>query len=282
MSGVQIVADSACDLPDEILEGLGVEVVPLSICFGDEEVMDHRELSTQDFWLRCRSSRTLPTTAAPAPGAFLDTFERARDAGSDGIVCVTMSEGISGTYQSAVKASEMLTGDIPVTVLDSRTITISEGLVVLTTAELAADGGTFAEVRAAGISAIKRARGFVALDTLENLRKGGRIGAAQSFLGSALSVKPVIKMENGVVVAESRQRTRGRALSYLIEAMKRQGEVDVLGLTHGDASDVADFLQLVSEELPGARMIWGQMGAVLGAHVGAGAICLSGLVREAS
>lgn len=282
MSGVQIVADSACDLPDEILEGLGVEVVPLSICFGDEEVMDHRELSTQDFWLRCRSSRTLPTTAAPAPGAFLDTFERARDAGSDGIVCVTMSEGISGTYQSAIKASEMLTGDIPVTVLDSRTITISEGLVVLTTAELAADGGTFAEVRAAGISAIERARGFVALDTLENLRKGGRIGAAQSFLGSALSVKPVIKMENGVVVAESRQRTRGRALSYLIEAMKRQGEVDVLGLTHGDASDVADFLQLVSEELPGARMIWGQMGAVLGAHVGAGAICLSGLVREAS
>lgn len=282
MSGVQIVADSACDLPDEILEGLGVEVVPLSICFGDEEVMDHRELSTQDFWLRCRSSRTLPTTAAPAPGAFLDTFERARDAGSDGIVCVTMSEGISGTYQSAIKASEMLTGDIPVTVLDSRTITISEGLVVLTTAELAADGGTFAEVRAAGIGAIERARGFVALDTLENLRKGGRIGAAQSFLGSALSVKPVIKMENGVVVAESRQRTRGRALSYLIEAMKRQGEVDVLGLTHGDASDVADFLQLVSEELPGARMIWGQMGAVLGAHVGAGAICLSGLVREAS
>ena len=280
MSGVQIVADSACDLPDDILRSLGVEVAPLSICFGEEVVMDHRDLSAQDFWLRCKSTRTLPTTAAPAPGAFLDIFERARDAGKDGVVCVTMSEGISGTYQSAVKASEMLVGDLPVAVLDSRTITIAEGLVVLTAAELAADGGTLAEVRAATEDATLRARGFVALDTLENLRKGGRIGAAQSLFGSALSVKPIIKMEDGIVVAESRQRTRGRALDYLIETMKRQGEVDLLGITHGDAADVMDFLELVSNEFPGVRVIWGQMGAVLGAHVGIGAVCLAGLCRQ--
>ncbi len=273
------MADSACDLPDEILGEFGIDVVPLTICFGDEEYVDRRTLSPAEFWKLCSDSRVLPTTAAPAPGAFLDAFERARDAGKDGVVCVTMSSGISGTYQSAVKASEMLDSEFPVEVVDCRSITVAEGLVVLVAARAALDAAPLDTVVSVARSAIGRLRGFVALDTLDNLKKGGRIGAAQALFGSALSVKPIIKMEDGVVVGESRQRTRGRALDYLVKTTKALGEVEILGVTHGDASDLDEFLRMVAGGFPDLEIVVSQMGAVLGAHVGEGAVCLATLVR---
>ncbi|MHB8289776.1 MAG: DegV family protein [Acidimicrobiales bacterium] len=279
MAGIQVVADSACDLPDEILGEFGIDVVPLTICFGDEEYVDRRTLSPAEFWKLCSDSRVLPTTAAPAPGAFLDAFERARDAGKDGVVCVTMSSGISGTYQSAVKASEMLDCEFPVEVVDCRSITVAEGLVVLAAARAALDAAPLDTVVSVARSAIERLRGFVALDTLDNLKKGGRIGAAQALFGSALSVKPIIKMEDGVVVGESRQRTRGRALDYLVKTTKALGEVEILGVTHGDASDLDEFLRMVAGGFPDVEIVVSQMGAVLGAHVGEGAVCLATLVR---
>ncbi len=279
MAGIQVVADSACDLPDEILGEFGIDVVPLTICFGDEEYVDRRTLSPAEFWKLCSDSRVLPTTAAPAPGAFLDAFERARDAGKDGVVCVTMSSGISGTYQSAVKASEMLDSEFPVEVVDCRSITVAEGLVVLAAARAALDAAPLDTVVSVARSAIGRLRGFVALDTLDNLKKGGRIGAAQALFGSALSVKPIIKMEDGVVVGESRQRTRGRALDYLVKTTKALGEVEILGVTHGDASDLDEFLRMVAGGFPDLEIVVSQMGAVLGAHVGEGAVCLATLVR---
>ncbi len=279
MAGIQVVADSACDLPDEILGEFGIDVVPLTICFGDEEYVDRRTLSPAEFWKLCSDSRVLPTTAAPAPGAFLDAFERARDAGKDGVVCVTMSSGISGTYQSAVKASEMLDSEFPVEVVDCRSITVAEGLVVLAAARAALDAAPLDTVVSVARSATGRLRGFVALDTLDNLKKGGRIGAAQALFGSALSVKPIIKMEDGVVVGESRQRTRGRALDYLVKTTKALGEVEILGVTHGDASDLDEFLRMVAGGFPDLEIVVSQMGAVLGAHVGEGAVCLATLVR---
>ena len=268
MPGVRVVTDSACDLPEEMAARLGIEVVPLTVRFGDEELVDRRDLSARQFWDRLAGSQVLPETAAPSPGAFEDAYRKAADEGAEGVVCVTLSAALSATFEAAQLAAQAVTGTIAVRVVDSRAVTMAEGLMAVRAAELAAGGAGIDEITSEVEDLVRRSRTFAALDTLENLKKGGRIGGAQAFVGSMLSIKPVIEVTGGKVEPESRQRTRARALRYLADKVREHQPVENLALMHGDAPDVEEMLDLLAPFHPREEIVVGDVGAVIGTHAG--------------
>jgi DegV family protein with EDD domain len=276
---VRIVSDTACDLPPELVDDLGILLVPLHIRFGTTELLDRQELSVKDFWSRCAASEELPETAAPSPGAFTQAFETMAAQGAEGIVCITLSSKLSATHEAAAQAARAFEQGIPVEVVDSYSVTLGEGLVVLAAAEVAAAGGAIGEAVAAATSARDRLSVFGAIDTLENLRKGGRIGGAAAALGTVLSIKPVIQVRDGVVEQESRQRTRAKSLKYLVDKVRSVGPLERLAVMNADATDFAGFLELVQDVRSTHPRLVGDIGPVIGTHAGPGAIGLA-WVRE--
>jgi DegV family protein with EDD domain len=268
MSPIRVVTDSACDLPPALAEKHRIEIVPLTIRFGDEELVDRRDLSAQEFWARSARSPVLPETAAPSPGAFEQAYRKAADEGADGIVCVTLSSALSATYQAASLAATSVADIIPVKVVDSKAITMAQGLAAIEAAKMAEEGKGLEDVAGAAQDLSSRTRIFGALDTLENLKKGGRIGGAQALVGSLLSIKPIIELRNGVVEPESKQRTRAKSLRYLVEKVKENGAVENLCVMNGEAPDVEELLELLDPVYPKDDIIVGDIGAVIGTHAG--------------
>lgn len=268
---LRVVTDSSCDLPSEVADELGVEIVPLTVRFGEEELVDRRDLTVEGFWSRMAEAATLPETAAPSPGAFEEAFRRLVAGGATGILCVTISGELSATVQSARLGADAVAADVDVRVLDSRTVSMGLGAVAAAAARAAAAGeedlGALAR-RAEEQAA--RTRVFAALDTLENLKRGGRIGAAQAFLGSVLSIKPVIEVRDGAVEPESRQRTRAKALRHLVAKLGEHERIDNVAVMHGAAPDVDQFVDALAEVHPRDRIMVGQVGAVIGTHAGPG------------
>jgi len=276
---VRVVSDTACDLPDDVVRALGIRLVPLHVRFGNEEFVDREELTTRDFWTRCRASTELPQTSAPSPGAFRQVFEDIASEGAPGIVCVTLSAKLSATNEAAAQAARAMEERLPVVVIDSQSVTVGEGLVVSAAAEVALAAGATGEVVAAASRTRDRLVVFGAIDTLENLRKGGRIGGAAAALGMLLSIKPVIEVRGGVVEEESRQRTRARSLHYLAEKARSAGPLERLAAAGGDARDFVEFLSLIADLRPDHPLLVSDVGPIIGTHAGPGAIGLAFVTR---
>lgn len=274
---VRIVTDSACDLPDDVVRAHGISVVPLTIRFGADEFVDRVELSPAQFWARCANEADLPETAAPPPGAFETVYRDLIADGATGIVVVSLSGALSATLQSAQLAARTVSEDptlaeTPIMCVDSRTITLGLGTIVVACAELAASGARCDEVAALAESLSTRTRVIGALDTLENLKKGGRIGNATALLASALSIKPIIEVVDGVVEQAGRQRTRSKALALLVERVRAyEGRIEHLSVLHADCSDVDEFVAMV-EPLAANSIMVGEIGPVIGTHAGRGTI----------
>ena len=268
MPGVHIVSDTASDLPAQLADELGIELVPLTVRFGAEELVDRRDLTPAEFWARVATSPVLPETAAPSPGAFEAAYRRAAEAGATGVVCVTISSSLSATFEAARLAADAVADVLPVRVVDSRTVSMAEGTVALVAARLANDSKDVDEVAAGTEAVVPRTRTYAALDTLENLRKGGRIGAAQALLGSMLSIKPVIEVTNGKVEPESKQRTRSKSLRYLADKVRQAAPVENLAVVHGSAPDVDELLALIGDAHPRDQIVVAEVGAVIGTHAG--------------
>jgi DegV family protein with EDD domain len=269
---IRIVTDSSCDLTDEQAESLGIDIVPLKIRFGDEEFVDREELSTEDFYKKLQASDLLPETAAPAPGAFEAVFRRAADDGAEGVLCVNLSSELSATMQSAQAAAKSLAGDVDVRVVDSKSITAGLGNQVQVLAEQARAGASLDDLAALSDSLVRRARVFGALDTLEYLKKGGRIGGAQAMIGTMLSIKPCVDLSNGVVEEAGKQRTRKKSLQWLRSKVEEAGSIERLAVMHAAAPDIGDFLDLVDDLYPRDTINVGLIGAVIGTHGGPGTI----------
>jgi DegV family protein with EDD domain len=267
MPGVRIVTDSACDLSDELVTKLNVLVVPLTIRFGEEEFEDRRQLSPEEFWQRTQGKGALPETAAPAPGAFIAAFQQAADEGADSVLCLAISSKVSATYASAVTAADTFTA-IPVRVVDTLSMTMGQGLLVIAAAEEAAAGATLDELVTASEGRTSRVRVFGVLGGLDFLQRGGRIGGAQALVGSLLSIKPVIVVKDGEVAEESKQRTRSRALSYLAAKVASEAPLERLALADGACDDFDDIVRTL-EKIPGQHpLVTTQLGPVVGSHVG--------------
>jgi DegV family protein with EDD domain len=268
MAGPRVITDSSCDLPSGLAAELDIDIVPLTIRFGAEELVDRRDLSPKEFWARCATSPVLPETAAPSPGAFEDAYRRAAAAGAEGVVCITISAALSATGQAAQMAAKAVDGEIPVRIVDSRSVTMGLGMMAAEAARQAAEGKDVDAVAAAAEGLISRTRVYGALDTLENLKKGGRVGGAQALIGSMLSIKPIIEVRDGQVEPESRQRTRSRALRYLADKVRDEGEIANLAVMHGDAPDLDEFVEMLEPLFPKDKLVIGDIGAVIGSHAG--------------
>ncbi|MGA0238265.1 MAG: DegV family protein [Acidimicrobiales bacterium] len=271
------MTDSACDLRGEEVEQLSIEIVPLSIRFGDDEYVDREQLTVEQFYSLLADSETLPETAAPSPGAFAAAFQRHLDAGASAVVCINLSAAVSATMQSAITAAETVDGDIRV--VDSKSVTAGQGGIVLAAARAAAQGASADEVVAIAESAAERTHVFGALDTLENLQKGGRIGNAQALLGSMLSIKPIIDISSGEVEEAGKQRTRKKSLAWLRDKLHEFGEIEELAIMHGQAPDIEDFVAMLSEitDVDTARVE--VIGPVVGTHGGPRVIGFSFMVK---
>jgi len=276
---IRIVTDSSCDLPQSMIDELHISVVPLSIRFGDEEFIDRVDINNDQFWERCRTSAQLPETAAPSIGQFSEVYHRLKAEGATGIVVVSLSSGLSATMQSAELAAREVVGEIPVEVIDSQNVSMCVGLIAVSCAELAKTGASLADVAAHGRSLVPRTHVLGALDTLENLKKGGRIGGAKAFLASALSIKPIITARDGLVAEGGKARTRGKALQFLVDKLKDAGKVERLGVLHAQCSDVDQFVAMVRTVYPGDITI-GEIGPVIGTHAGIGTIGIAYITAE--
>ena len=268
MAGVRIVSDSACDLTQDEADALGVEIVPLTIRFGAEEFTDRQNLSVEEFYRRMADTDALPETAAPAPGAFEVAFRKLAAEGADAVVCINLSGGLSATIESARNAARAVDGDVDVRVIDSRTLTAGQGTIVLTAAKAGAAGMPVDDVVALIDDMVGRTHVYAALDTLDNLKKGGRIGGAQHMLGSLLAIKPLIDITGGEVEEAGKQRTRKKSLIWLRDKLFAEQGVEQLSVFDGEAPDVEEFLDLLAPRFARADIRTGRIGAVIGTHGG--------------
>ena len=272
---VGIVTDSSCDLDERALKGLDVEIVPLFIRFGDDEFIDREQLSIEDFYRKMQASSELPQTAAPPPGRFEQAFQRLLESGCESVICINISSATSATMQSAAQAAEAARarteGKADIRVLDSRSVSAGLGTLVLQAARQAATGASADEIEASIVDASERTRVFATLDTLENLRKGGRIGGAQAMLGSMLSLKPIVDVSSGEVVAAAKVRTRRKALAWLRDTVQNAAPVEELTVMHGEADDYATFRDMLAATHRGDIRV-AKIGPVVGTHAGRGVL----------
>jgi DegV family protein with EDD domain len=265
--GVRVVTDSACDLPDDLIERNGIGVVPLTIRFGNEELIDRKELSTDEFWRRLADSDVLPETSAPSAGAFEGAFRGMVEDGATGIICINLSSKLSATMQSAQVAAQAVQADCPVVVIDSLMVSMGLGSLCLTAAQRAADGDSLESIVANVTDRRNRSKLYGALDTLEFLKKGGRVGNARALLGTMLAIKPVLEVRDGVVEEAGKVRTRSKALRLLVDRVK-EGPFENLSVLHGNAPDVDELLDLLEPLAARDQIVVGQIGPVIGTHAG--------------
>ena len=270
----RVVTDSTSDVPPEWCERYGIEVVPLRVLFGSESFRDRVDLSTDQFFIRLAQAEQLPTTSAPAPGDFATVYERlSREC--DGLVSVHISGDLSGTVGAARVAAESLRG-FPVHVIDSRCLTVCVAFLCRVAAEAPSLEAAVGMVE----ERVPRQRILALLDTLKYLEMGGRIGRAQAMLGSVLDVKPILGVHDGRVEALDRVRTRNKAIPRLAEMLRRDLPVERLAVMHAQAPEDAERLRArLAEELPDVEVETGEIGAVLGTHVGPGAVGLAYIKR---
>jgi DegV family protein with EDD domain len=268
---VRIVTDSACDLTDAEVASHGIEIVPLSIRFGDEEFIDREQITINEFYDRMATSEHLPQTAAPSPGQFDQAFRRALDGGADQVVCINLSRKMSATMEAAEAGARGVDGDIRV--LDSGSVTCGLGTIVLAAARAADDGASADDITTIVADLSARTRVFAVLDTLENLKKGGRIGNAQALLGSLLSIKPLLDLSSGEVEEAGRQRTRKKALAWLRSMVTDNiDDIDRLAIAHAMADDIDDFVAQVVADTGRDDIRIDIVGPVVASHGGPGLV----------
>ena len=277
MTRVAVVTDSTADLPPDLRARYNITVVPLTVIFGDEAFRDGIDLTGDQFMQRLRTCSRLPTTSQPTPEAFADVYRSlARE--HDAIVSVHIAAALSGTLRSAATAAATVAGEIPVTVRDSGSASMGLGFQAISAARMAHRGAAAADIAAevdriaAGIDAT-----FV-VDSLEALRRGGRIGRAQAMAGSLLDIKPMLRLAHGIVSPLERTRTRTRAVRGMVDYVKRQGALRRICAVHtGNVEAAADLLREFDLMVPREEMSVAQLGAVVAAHTGPGTL---GLIFE--
>ena len=273
---VAIVTDSTAYLPDDLVEQHGIRVVPVRVVIGGVSYDEDVGVTSAEVAEALRQWRPV-STSRPSPAAFLEAYAAAAEAGADGVVSVHLSGEMSGTVSSAETAAKE--SAIPVRVVDSRSIGMAPGFAALTGAEVAAAGGGLDDVERAVEERAATTSAFFYVDTLEYLRRGGRIGAAAAFVGSALAVKPLLHLVDGRIAPLEKVRTASRALARLEElAVERAGDLEVdVAVQHLATPARAEQLAAqLAPRLPGLRrLVVGEVGAVVGAHVGPGMLAVA-------
>ena len=269
---VKIVSDSTADIPEQLADSLGVTIVPAYVLIDDVAYREGVDITRAEFYTRLQSSSRLPTTSQPTPTDFIQNLEPLVNEGHQ-VVCITLSRQLSGTYNSAIQAAGEFS-DGMVSVIDSNTATAGHMLQVVAAAEDAArPDATAQSVTEAAAARAQRGFAYCALDTLEYLQKGGRIGAAQAFVGSLLKVKPILRVADGQVEPLERPRNMRRAVQRLEELIRGHGPASKLAVAYAtDPAAADDLLSRLSDLVPADQSYTMQIGSAIGTHGGPGAI----------
>jgi DegV family protein with EDD domain len=274
---MRIATDSTCDLPQEIILAYGISVIPFYINAGSQSYRDGIDLSREEFYERLPSFQPAPTTAIPGPDVFQETYQRLAAEGATEILSIHMAEKLSGMVNVAREAAKE-TRAVPVTVFDSRQLSLGMGFEVLRAAQMAEDGRSMKEILAVLEEQIARTHVFAALDTLEFLRRSGRMSFAMSALGTLLKIKPFLKMYDGTPSAE-RVRTRSGAMKRLVELLLEFGPYEKAAILHSAAAERArELLEEIRNLLPAGEVWMEEINPVIGTHIGPGVIgfaCIS-------
>jgi DegV family protein with EDD domain len=279
---IRIVTDSTADIPLPEAETLGITIVPLMVSFGDETYLDNIELDNAHFYEQLQTSKDLPQTSQPAPGKFQEAYIRLIDEGTDGILSVHLSAKLSGTYQSACTARDTLPEDIkkvPIEVIDSQSISLGMAYALRKAAEEIQQGKTLEEIKEHLIDRLKRTRILAVLDTLEFVRRGGRIGSARAMLGNMLNVKPIISLKEGEVVPVEQPRTRSKAYARIAQLVKEMGPLEKLSIAESNTEVGVQLAEAVQAVYAGEIEHY-KLGGVLGTHTGPGTVAVSAVVAR--
>lgn len=277
---VRIVTDSTCDLPPEMAAANGITVVPLTVFFGEEAFLDGVEITGDEFYERQRASKDLPRTSQPSVELFQEAYSEVGQDGSE-IVSIHLSSKLSGTMNAAQVAREVLKHDMHIDLIDSYNVSLGLGLIVLEAARAANAGASLPEVVATARRAMDRTSVHVLVDTLEYLQKGGRIGRARSLLGSVLSIKPILRVEDGEVAPFERVRTRSKAIERIYDIAAGMPRAKEMFVAAGGAPDTAmELIERLRPQLPHTELHLGSIGPVVGVYTGPNAIGVAALERE--
>jgi DegV family protein with EDD domain len=267
---IAIVTDSTCDIPEEIRQKRDIYMVPLSVIWGEEALKDGEDITPQAFYKRLPIDPVHPQTSQPSVGAFANFYEQMKDDGAEEIVAVLISDELSGTITSAEGAKDMT--DLPVHVVDSRLASLALGVVVLAAAEARDAGGDVAAIVAAAKKRAEQTKVIFAVDTLEYLHKGGRIGGAAKLIGTALNLKPVLTVVDGQVEALERVRTRTKALARMLEVAADGLDKDApLGgaVIHANApGEAAKIAERYKEMYSLQEFMISEVTPIIGVHTG--------------
>ncbi len=271
---IKVVADSASSITPEEARSSAIHILPIHITFGDRTFLDGVDLDAAGFYERLRSSPTLPVTSQPSVGAYLELFQELTADGSE-VVCVTLSSGLSGALVAAQTAREML-AERPIHVFDSWGISVGEALLALAAADMAAAGRPAAAILARLEALRAQMRTYLVLDTLEYVRRGGRVSGVEALLGTMLSIKPIVHMVEGKLVVRERVRSKARAVARMLELAEqevgREGPV-WCGVGGADCPDeVLALEQAVSARFRCARLWHAETGPTIATHGGPGVI----------
>ncbi|MCH8222574.1 MAG: DegV family protein [Chloroflexi bacterium] len=276
-----VVTDSTADIPPETREELGIHVVPLKVIFGDEEFIDGVTMQAPEFYTRLVDDDVFPTTSQPSPGEFIEAYRGLLDR-FDGIVSIHISAELSGTIDSATQArAQMEDVGEAIRIVDSRSVGMGIGLVVLEAARAAQAGGDLDSVAKLAEDLVPRSGLIFLLDTLEYLRKGGRIGPASAFLGTLLRFRPLLQIDEGVVKPLARPRSRRKGIERIRAHIESVGTLHSVAVcTADDPVGAADLAQAINDLVPGELAAMSTIGPVIGAHAGPGVIGVAYLTKS--
>ena len=272
---VKIVTDSVADLPSQVIEELGITIVPLNVRFGTEVYRDGIDLTAEQFYDRLKHTETLPVTSVPSPGIFAEAYDKLAEE-TDEILAIIVSSKLSGTYEVALQSIGLMKRKCRVEVIDSQWAVMAEGFMVMKAARVASSGASLDEVIDVTRKTIPRVDFRAAFDTLEYLRRGGRIGKAQAFLGSMLKVNPIITVKDGVVEPAGRTRSRAKAIDYLCNFAMSYSHIEEIAVEDAACPDEAEMLvERLSAKFPKEQIYRSRTTPVIGTHTGPGLLLVA-------
>ena len=272
---VRVVTDSVADLPPQVVEELGIAVVPLHVRFGDEIYRDGVDLTAEQFYDKLIQGDVLPVTSVPSPTDFIEVYDRLAKE-TDEIITITVSARLSGTYEVALQSVGLMERQCWVEVIDSQLGAMAEGLVVIAAAKVAKLGASLDEVIDVTQKTIPDIDMRAAFDTLEYLRRGGRIGRAQALMGSLLNVNPIITLKDGVVEPAGRTRSRAKAIDQLYDFALSYSHIEEMAVEDASCSSDAELLvEKLSMSFPIKRIYRSKTTPVIGTHTGPGLLVVT-------
>ena len=272
---VKIVTDSTSDITSDLAQKLGITVVPLTVSFGHESFLDRVDITTDEFYRRLAKESAFPTTTQPAPGAFIEVYDRLAKE-TDEILTIVISSKLSGTYQSATNAKNMVGNKCRIEVIDSTSVAMGLGLMVIAAAEAAQSGASLDDVMAAVNARIPRSHLVIYFETLQYLAKGGRIGKAKGLLGAMLSIKQILTVKEGEMAPLTQRRSKAAGMEYIHSFVARFPKIEKLAIEYCTTpEDIDKLAELLSPLFPKEQIYRSTVSPVLGAYAGPGALAVS-------